>query len=138
MAIRLLRVVVGFVLGSLFFEGERGLREGGGVARPDDLDHVLQAQELFLKEIRAILVGFRHEDEPRDRTAFTPFEEKAPDGRALPAEDRLDPRQKTGSIFCFDLIGLFHRAPPDLSQLFFFRGHETTIESMDWPAGHMG
>ncbi|MBK9064395.1 MAG: hypothetical protein IPL89_14550 [Acidobacteria bacterium] len=133
----LVELMVRFGLRRFFFECEFRLREGGGVARPDDLDHVLEAQELLLKEIRAILVGFRDEDEPRDRTAFTPFEEKAPDGRALPPEKRLHPRQKAGSIFRFDFIGLLHRAPPDLSQLF-FRGSDTTIVSMDWPAGHMG
>ena len=89
---------------------------------------------LLSKEVRDLArsLGLDREEGCRAAPAF---EEEALDRHAVPAEERLHPREKAGSILRPDLERLAHRVPP---QLFFFRGSETIIVSMDWPAGHIG
>src|ERR1039457_625918 len=97
------------ISGPSLFEGEGGFGrcKGTHLARIDDVVHVDEPHQLLSKKTGCLAVRFRCDRELR-RAPLSPFEEKAANGRALPAEDRLHPRQQTGYVLDGDFENLFH------------------------------
>src|SRR5664279_2247761 len=139
---QIVAIVLLLLSGTFFHEGKAGFGRliAALLAKGEDVVYIHEPDQLLSKKIGALAACYGRDREIRRAAPLFPFQEKPANGRALPPDDRLHPRQNPRHVLNPNLEDLFHcRLPLFLSQLFFtYFGSSTTIVSIDWPAGHMG